>query len=334
MDGVTSGSRQGGCGVMTRTIGLFIGLSAALVSFAAQGQDFPTKPVTLIVGYAPGGGTDLVARNVAEVLSRKWGQKVLVENRPGATGSIGIRALKGAAPDGYTLGVWTDSDVGNSAVQDNLGYDMVKDFDQISQLSAGATVLVVRNTLPIKNFGEYVTYTKANPGKLNFAVVQGGGMHLDTLRINAAAKVDTAIIGYPGTGPGLTDVVGGHADALLLPIGPAVPHLKSGAVRAIAVGSATRWPGLPDVPSLSETIPGLDSTFFHGLVGPKGIPANLKAAIHRAVQEALSDPQLGKKFETLGFVPTGTTPDQFKDYLAKRLEFSRTAARETGMKKN
>jgi tripartite-type tricarboxylate transporter receptor subunit TctC len=321
---------------MRRTISLLFGVVGAFLSLslAAHGKDFPTRPVTLIVGYAPGGGTDLVARNVAEVLSRKWGQKVLVENRPGATGSIGIRALKNAAPDGYTLAVWTDSDVGNSAVQDNLGYDLVKDFDHISQLSAGATVLVVNKAVPISSFNDYVKFAKENPGKLNFAVVQGGGMHLDTLRINAAAKVDTAIIGYPGTGPGLTDVVGGHADALLLPIGPAVPHLKSGAVRAIAVGSTTRWPGLPDVPSLSETIPGLDSTFFHGLVGPKGMPADLKATINAAVQEVLRDAQLANRFETMGFVPTGTSPDEFRDLMAKRLDLSRTAARETGMRKN
>jgi tripartite-type tricarboxylate transporter receptor subunit TctC len=321
---------------MGRTIGRLLGLWCALLSLplAAYGKDFPTRPVTIIVGYAPGGGTDLVARNIAEGLSRKWGHKVLVENRPGATGAIGIRALKNAAPDGYTLAVWTDSDVGNSAVQDNLGYDLVQDFDQISQLSAGATVLVVNNNVPVKDFGEYVTYAKQNPGKLNFAVVSGGGMHLDTLRINAAAKVEATIIGYPGTGPGLTDVVGGHADALLLPIGPAVPHLKSGAVRAIAVGSLTRWPGLPDVPSLAETIPGLDSTFFHGLVGPKGMPAELKASINADVQEVLRDAQIAKKFETMGFVPTGTSPDEFRALLANRLDISRTAARETGMRKN
>lgn len=322
--------------MMGRAIGLIVGLGCALLSLplVAHGKDFPTRPVSIIVGYAPGGGTDLVARNIAESLSRKWGQKVLVENRPGATGAIGIRALKNAAPDGYTLAVWTDSDVGNSAVQDNLGYDLVQDFDHISQLSAGATVLVVNNKVPIKNFNDYVKYAKQNPGKLNFAVVAGGGMHLDTLRINAAAKVDAAIIGYPGTGPGLTDVVGGHADALLLPIGPAVPHLKSGAVRAIAVGSTTRWPGLPDVQSLSETIPGLDSTFFHGLVGPKGMPADLKASINADVQEALRDAALAKKFELMGFVPTGNSPDEFKKLIAAKLDLSRTAARETGMRKN
>ena len=321
---------------MARAIGLLVGFWCALLSMplVASGKDFPTRPVTIIVGYAPGGGTDLVARNIAEGLSRKWGYRVLVENRPGATGAIGIRALKNAVPDGYTLAVWTDSDVGNAAVQDNLGYDMVKDFDHISQLSSGATVLVVNNGVPVKNFADYIKYTKDNPGKLNFAVVSGGGMHLDTLRINAAAKVETAIIGYPGTAPGLTDVVGGHVDALLLPIGPAIPHLKSGAVRAIAVGSLTRWPGLPDVPSLAETIPGLDSTFFHGLVAPKGLPPELKASINADVQEVLRDAQLAKKFETLGFVPTGSSPDEFKAFLEKRLDISRTAARETGMRKN
>jgi len=321
---------------MARGLGLLVSFACAILTLPtmAQAADFPDRPVRLLVGYAPGGGTDLVARYIADGLSKKWGSRVLVENRAGATGAIAIRTLKNAAPDGYTLAVWTDSDVGNAAIHDDLGYDMVKDFDQISQLSAGATVLVVNNKLPIKNFAEYIQYTHENPGKLNFAVVTGGGMHLDTLRINAAAKAKTAIIGYPGTAPGLTDVVGGHVDAMLLPIGPAVSYLKSGAVRAVAVGSTTRWPGLPDVPSLAETIPGLDSTFFHGLVGPKGLPADLKARINADVQEALQDPQLRKNFEILGFVPTGSSPDEFKAFLAKRLEVSRVEARATGMRKD
>ncbi|GGE51655.1 MFS transporter [Agaricicola taiwanensis] len=320
---------------MKRTVGLFLGLGAALLSLApaAQGSEFPTRPVTLIVGYAPGGGTDLVARNVAEVLSRKWGQKVLVENRPGATGSIGIRALKNAAPDGYTLAVWTDSDVGNSAVQDNLGYDLVEDFDHISQLSAGSTILVSNPSVPIKTFGDYVDYAKKNPGELNFAVVTGGGMHLDSLRINAAAGVETAIIGYPGSGPALTDVIAGHADALLLPLGPALPHVKGGALQALAIGGTKRWPGLSDVQTLSETVPGLESTFFHGLVGPKGLPDDLKASINAAVQDALADPKLGAQFEAQGFIPSGNSPEEFKAVIAEKLETSRTAAVKTGLKK-
>lgn len=317
--------------------GILLGACTALLTpslAVGQANDFPNRPVTFIVGYAPGGGTDLVARNIAESLSRKWGQKVLVENRPGATGAIGIRALRNAAPDGYTLGVWTDSDIGNSAVQDNLGYDLVTDFDHISQLSSGSTVIVVNPKLPIKTFDDYVKFAKQNPGKLNFAVVSGGGMHLDTLRINRAAGVETAIIGYPGTGPGLTDVIGGHADALLLPLGPAVPHLKNGALRALAVGSRTRQQAFPDVPSISENLPSVDSTFFHGLVGPKGIPADLKAAISAAVQDVLKDPELGKKFEALGFIPTGNSPSEFRDVIAQKLETSRIGVRETGMKRN
>lgn len=320
---------------MKRIIGrvLAMGAALALAAPAAWSSDFPTRPVTLIVGYAPGGGTDLVARNVAEVLSRKWGQKVLVENRPGATGSIGVRALKNAAPDGYTLAVWTDSDVGNSAVQDNLGYDLVADFDHISQLSSGSTILVSNPSVPIKTFGDFVSYTKQNPGKLNFAVVTGGGMHLDSLRITGAAGVETAIIGYPGTGPALTDVIAGHADALLLPLGPALPHVKGGALQALAVGATTRWPGLPQVQSLSETIPNLDSTFFHGLVGPKGLPAELKARINAAVQEALRDQKLGAQFEAMGFIPSGNSPEEFKAVIAEKLQASRVAAEKTGLKK-
>jgi len=321
---------------MKLIVSLSLGLWSALLAFspAAHASEFPTRMVTLIVGYAPGGGTDLVARNVAEVLARKWGQQVIVKNRPGGTGVIGIRDLKSATPDGYTLGIWTDSDVGNAAVRDDLGYDLVKDFDHISQLAAGGTVLVVNPSVPAKTFSDFVAYAKQNPDKLNFAVVSGGGMHLDTLRIEAAAGMKATIIGYPGTGPALADVIAGHVDALVLPLGAALPYVKSNSVRVLAVGSPTRWPGLPGVQTLSEAIPGLESTFFYGLVGPKGMPADLKAAINATVQEVLKDPQLGAKFESMGFVPTGNSPGEFKAVLATKLDSSRVAAEKTGLKQS
>lgn len=300
----------------------------------AQASEFPTHPVTLIVGYAPGGGTDTVARSVAEVLSRKWGQQVIVKNRPGGTGVIGIRDLKGAAPDGYTLGVWTDSDIGNAAVRDDLGYDMVKDFDHIGQIASGGTVLIANPSVPIKTFADFVAYAKKNPGKLNFAVVSGGGMHLDSLRIQDAAGVKTTIIGYPGTGPAMTDLIAGHVDMLVLPLGVALPYIKSGAARAIAVGSTTRWAGLPDVQTLAEAVPGLESTFFYGLVGPKGMPENLKTTLNSALMDALRDPKLGEKFLSMGFIPTGNSPSEFKAVIAKKLEVARTAAEQTGLKQS
>ncbi|CAM4056039.1 Bug family tripartite tricarboxylate transporter substrate binding protein [Bordetella tumulicola] len=315
---------------------LSVGIWSVLLTFApgAHASQFPARPVTFIVGYAPGGGTDIVARSVADVLSRKWGQQVIVRNRPGGTGVIGIRDLKAAAPDGYTLGIWTDSDVGNAAVRDDLDYDLVKDFDHISQLAAGGTVLVVNPSLPVKSFSEFVTYAKQNPGKVNFAVVAGGGMHLDSLRIEAAAGIKNAIIGYASTGPALTDVVAGHSDALVLPLGAALPFIKSHGVRILAVGSAKRWPGLPDVPTLSESIPGLESTFFYGVVGPKGMPEQLKTEINAAVQEVLQDPALGSKFESMGFIPTGNSPSEFKEVIAAKLNASRIAAEQTGLKQS
>ncbi|OZI23977.1 hypothetical protein CAL26_11265 [Bordetella genomosp. 9] len=318
--------------IVRLSIGVWTALSLLLP--AAHAAEFPTRPVTLIVGYAPGGGTDTVARSVAEVLSRKWGQQVIVKNRPGGTGVIGIRDLKAAAPDGYTLGIWTDSDIGNAAVRDDLGYDLVKDFDHIGQIASGGTVLVVNPSVPIKSFADFVAYAKKNPGKLNFAVVSGGGMHLDSLRIQDAAGVKTTIIGYPGTGPALTDLIAGHVDMLVLPLGVALPYIKSGAARAIAVGSTTRWAGLSDVQTLSEAVPGLESTFFYGLVGPKGMPDSLKSTLNSALMEALRDPKLGEKFLSMGFIPTGNSPSEFKAVIARKLEVSRTAAEQTGLKQS
>ena len=320
---------------MRRILNLVLGLGAALlVPAMAHGDDYPSRTVTLLVGYAPGGGTDLVARTLADALSRKWDETVIVENRPGGTGTIGIKTLQQAAPDGYTLGVWTDSDVGNSAVRDDLDYDLVEDFEQITQLAAGATMLVANPKAPVKNFDEFIAYSKESPGELNFAVVSGGGMHLDTLRINDAAGVETAIIGYPGTGPALNDVVAGHVDILLLPLGAALPYIKAGTLQPIAVGSPEPWPDLPDVPTMSETIPELETTFFYGLSGPKGMSEELKTTISTAVQEVLRDPEIRAKFESRGFLPTESSPEHFKESLSNKLEISRSTAEKTGLKQN
>lgn len=300
-------------------------------SFSAE---YPSRPVTIVVGYSAGGGTDIVARTLAEFFSKKWGHRALVENRPGAAGSIGVRALKSAAPDGYTLGVWSTSDVGNAAIQDKLGYDLVQDFEHAGQIASGATVLVVKSSLQIQNFAQYIDYAGKNKGKLNVAVVTGGDLHLDTVRINKAGNVEAAIIGYPGTSPGLTDVVAGHADAILLPLGPAIPHIKSGAIRAIAVGSPKRWSSLPDVQALSETVPNLESTFFYGMAAPKGTPKDVMMKINAALQEAVADADVQKKFESLGFSASGSSPSEFKEILSKRLEQSRATAIAAGMKRS
>ncbi len=315
---------------------VFLAACAALIFAAssASGAEYPDRPVTIVVGYNAGGGTDIVARTIAEALSKRWGHRVLVENRPGAQGSIGVRTLKTAAPDGYTLGVWSTSDVGNAAMQDKLGYDLVQDFEHVSQLASGATVLVVKSALPVQDFPQYVEYATKNKGALNVAVVSGGDLHLDTVRINRAAKIETAIIGYPGTAPGLTDVVAGHSDAILLPLAPASPHIKSGAIRAIAVGSTKRWAALPEVKTFSETIPGLESTFFYGMVAPKGTPQEIVAKINASVREALAEPELEKKFETIGFVSGASSPEEFKATVAKKLEISSQIAQEAGMKRH
>lgn len=311
-------------------------LAAMLVGFSspsAIAQQFPDRTVTMIVGYNAGGGTDTIARLVADSLSRKWNQQVIVANKPGAAGAIGVRTLKTSTPDGYTLGMWSTSDVGNAAVQSGLNYDLLTDFAPISQSASGATVLVVNKNLPIKTFADYIKYGKENPGKLNVSVVTGGDLHLDTIRINVAAGIKTALIDYPGTAPGLTDVVAGHSDAILLPIGPAKPHIESGALIPIAVGSKERSELLPNVPSMSEVIPGLTSTFFYGLAAPKGTPPDIVAKINAAVKAGLDEPALKEKLASLGFKPEGSTPEEFRDMIAQKLKFSREAAALAGMTK-
>jgi tripartite-type tricarboxylate transporter receptor subunit TctC len=321
---------------LVRVLALCV-LAGALLLLAPQqaaAQQYPDRTVTIVVGFNAGGGTDTIARTLADSLTKQWGKQVIVENRPGAQGAIGVRTLKGAAPDGYTLGMWSTSDVGNAAVQDKLGYDLVDDFVQISQVASGATVLVVNSKLPINSLADYIGYAKKNPEKLNVSVVSGGDLHLDTIRINVAADIKTALIGYPGTAPGLTDVVGGHTDAILLPIGPAKPHIQSGALRAIAVGSNARSELLPDVAPMSDTLPGFLSTFFYGLAAPKGTPADIVAKINAGVQEAVRQPTFREKLVSLGFQAEGTSPQQYREILTEKLKSSRQAATLAGMRKS
>ncbi|MGE5512953.1 MAG: Bug family tripartite tricarboxylate transporter substrate binding protein [Bacteroidota bacterium] len=314
-------------------LSVLAGLLLVLSPHHSAAQQYPDRTVTIIVGFNAGGGTDTIARTLADILTKQWGKQVIVENRPGAQGAIGVRTLKSAAPDGYTLGMWSTSDVGNAAVQDKLGYDLVEDFVQISQVASGATVLVVNSKLPINSLPDYIGYAKKNPEKLNVSVVSGGDLHLDTIRINVAADIKTALIGYPGTAPGLTDVVGGHTDAILLPIGPAKPHIQSGVLRAIAVGSKARSELLPDVAPMSDTLPGFLSTFFYGLAAPKGTPADIVDKINAGVQEALRQPVLREKLVSLGFQAEGTSPQQYREILADKLKSSRQAATLAGMRK-
>ncbi|MCO5089477.1 tripartite tricarboxylate transporter substrate binding protein [Bosea sp. (in: a-proteobacteria)] len=308
---------------------LFSGLAPA----SSSAQEFPKRTVTILVGFSAGGGTDTIARMIAGALTKKWGQQVIVENRPGANGAIGVRTLKSARPDGYTLGMWSTSDVGNASVQNKLDYDLVKDFEHISQVASGATVLVVNSKLPIKDLAGYIAYAKEHPGQLNVSVVTGGDLHLDTIRLNKAAGIETALIGYPGTAPGLTDVVGGQTDAVLLPIGPAKPHIESGALRAVAVGSTQPSKLLPNVAPMSSTLPNFTSTFFYGLAGPKGTPADIVKKINADVQDALNSPEVIEKLTTLGFVADGSSPEAYRNIIAEKLKNSREAAVLAGMVK-
>lgn len=305
---------------------------AGLSPLSSAADGYPDHTVSILVGYNPGGGTDTIARTVADSLSKQWNQQVIVENRPGAQGAIGVRTLKSAKPDGYTLGMWSTSDVGNAAVQDGLDYDLLADFVPISQVAYGATVLVVNsNKVPAKTLPEYIEYAKAHPGELNVSVVTGGDLHLDTIRINKAAGIETALIGYPGTAPGLTDVVGGHTDAMLLPIGPAKPHIESGVLTPIAVGSKTRSKLLPDVATMSETLPDFTSTFFYGMAAPKGTPDKIIANINAALQNALTAPELKDKLFKLGFTTEGTSPSEYREIIAQKIKNSREAAIIAGM---
>src|SRR3954452_22359866 len=233
-------------------------LVALVVSQLAAAQSYPTKPIRLIVGLAPGGATDIMARTLVPPLSEELGQPVVVDNRPGAAGSIGALAVAKAAPDGYTLFLASSSFTSNLVLQKSASYDPIADFEPITNVASGPFLLVVRTSLPVKSVPELIAYAKANPGKLNYASSGiGSTAHLTGELLKRAAAIEMTHIVYRGAGPALADVLAGQVDLMFASIVSSVHHAKSGKLKALAVTSAKRSSVVPDFPTVAEAgLPG------------------------------------------------------------------------------
>ena len=306
----------------------FLAACAMAIPFAgsATAADYPNRVVTLIVNYAIGGGTDIIARFLAAKLSERWSFRVIVENHPGASGALGAEKLARAAPDGYTLGMLCIPDTVNSGIRTNLRYDIVKDFAPITHVAVGTNVLVVNPKLPVNTLQDFINYAKKKPGELNMAILTDTSMHLDTVRINKAAGITMGMVSYNGSGPALSDVMGGHVDANLVPLTPAIPQIKSGFLRGLAVTSAERSPFLPEIPTVSETIPGFASDVWYGIAAPKNTPKDIVAKINRDLGDILKDPETVEKFKTMGLTPTHNSPEEFAAEIASSVELWHSVA--------
>jgi len=313
----------------------FGSLLALLLAFAplAHAQKYPDKPVRFIVPFAPGGGSDFIARFMAQKMSAGLGQQVVVENKPGAGGMLGIEQGVKSPPDGYTLTLIASSYTVNPSVY-KFTFDPVADITPIIQLSQGPLLVVVNPKLPVKNTRELIALARQKPGQLNFASSgQGSVIHLATELFDSMAGIKMNHIPYKGTGPALTDTIGGQTDVFFSSTATAMPHVKSGKLRAIAVTTAKRIPALPDVPTVAESgVPGYDVVLWHGLIGPKGLPRPVVERISAEAAKALKLRDTADQLQNDGVAPAGGTPEQFGAQIKKEIGIWRKVATDAGVK--
>jgi tripartite-type tricarboxylate transporter receptor subunit TctC len=288
----------------------------------AVAADYPTRPVNLVLGFAPGGPSDVIARILSRKLEQILRQPVVIENRTGAGGSVAGQAVARATPDGYTLLLATGSILAiNQHLYKNVGYDSEKDFEPISVIGTQTNVLYVHPSVPARSLGELIAMAKANPGKLNFGSGGNGTpAHLAGELLKIEAKLEMTHVAYRGTGPALQDVIAGHIQTAFSPAAPLVSHVQSGAIRPLAVTTLARTSILPDVPTIAESgFPGFDATTWHGLVAPAGTPQDVVATLHRALNETLNDPEIRRALTNLGVDVVGNTPEEFRAYIRSEI---------------
>ena len=287
-------------------------LAIALFASTAMAQAWPSRPIRLVVPFPAGGATDIFARALSQKLGEKLGTSVVVDNRPGAGGVIGSEIAAKAAPDGYTLLLATSS---THSVGPNFGklpYDPVADFTPISHVGNAANIMLVPNSAPAKNVKEWIEYARKNPGKLNYASSGNGTIvHLTAEYFKAQTGLFLVHIPYRGTALAIPDLVSGKVDLLFDSLASALPHVKDGRLRALAVTSLKRSALFPDLPAIAESVPGWESVTWFGLYGPKALPAELVTRINAAVNQSLQEPDVKDRLARLGIDPVGGTPQQF-----------------------
>ena len=292
---------------------LVVAAVLAAASLAAGAQDFPVKPLRIIVGSTPGGGTDIAARVIAQRMSEHLGQQVVVENRPGATTTIGVSAVVRSAPDGYTISIGTwGTHVLNSFVY-SPPYDLQKDFEPVALLPNVPQWLIGRKDLPANNLQELIAWLKANPGKATSgAVGVGGSSTMCAYYFQQATGTKYRMVPYRGGAPALQDLVAGNIDMMCDPAANSWPQVKAGNVKAFAVASKKRWFAAPHIPTAEEAgVPGLDITFWHGAWAPKGTPGDVVIKLNAAIKAALADPDVRNRMTDQGLnlpLPEQQTP--------------------------
>ena len=295
---------------------------AALFAAGAGAQTFPAKPIRIIVPYAAGGNTDFTARAIADRLTPVFKQQVIVDNRPGGATNIGSEAVAKAAPDGYTLLMGGASNAINMSLFAKLPYDTVRDFEPITLCVQGANVLAVHPSVPAKNLKELIALAKAQPGKLNFASSGlGSSNQMAGELFKLMAGINIVHVPYKGNAPAITDTVGGHVEMLFSGVPALVPHIQSGRLRAIAIGSLKRFPALPNVPTFDESgVKGYEATTWFGLLAPAKTPKDIVTRLNVEVDKILKSAELRERFIADGLEPMGGSPEAFAKFIRAEID--------------
>lgn len=317
---------------MRRYVAILMLLVAAPLALAQAA--FPARPVKLVVAFPPGGSTDITARLLASKLADKWGQPVVVENRPGAGANIGTAFVAKAAPDGYTLLLATTALAISPSVFKQPGYDAVKDLAPVTMVSTIPNVLVVHPDVPARSIAEFVAHAKANPGKLNFSAPgASSGQRMTFELVKQATGTDLAMVPYAGGAPALQAVLSGQVQAMIVAVVEAAAHVQAGKLRALAVTTARRNAMLPDVPTLAETVaPQVDTYVWQGLLAPAGTPAEIVQKVHADVRDVLALPDVKERLGSLGMDIVPGTPESFGTFLRENIATWRRVSTGAGVK--
>jgi tripartite-type tricarboxylate transporter receptor subunit TctC len=316
----------------------FLHLAAGAAAFpivtrTAAAQAYPSRPVRWIVGFAPGGGNDLVARLLGQRLSERLGQPFVIENRPGAAGNLAAEAVVHARPDGHTLLLVSSNNATNAAVNDNLGFDFLRDIAPVAGIGRTPLVMAVNPAVPARTVPEFVAYAKANPSKVNMGSAGTGGIgHLAGEEFKMMAGVDMTHVPYRGNGPALTGLLGGEVQVLFPSLASALEFVSTGKLRALAVASAQRAEKLPALPTVGESVPGFEANTWYGVGAPRGTPATIIERLYTEIDAVLAEPAMTARFAELGDVPRPMTPAAFGQYVAGETEKWRKVAKFAGVK--
>jgi tripartite-type tricarboxylate transporter receptor subunit TctC len=308
--------------------------TTAAVPVLAQQAAYPSKPLKLLVGYAAGGATDVIARLVGQKLGEGLGQTVVIENRAGANSNLGAEAVARSPADGYTVFVFTIANTINATLYDKLGYDPQKDFEPVGLIAKVPNILVVNNDVPVKTLAEYVAYTKAQPKGVTFASSgSGSSIHLSGEMFKMVAKLNMLHVPYRGSAPAVTDLIGGQVQSMFDNAPSAMPHILGGRLRPLAITSAQRSPLLPEVPTVAESgYAGFDVQSWFGLALPRGTPQPIVDKLNAELLKVLAMPDVKKRLGELGATPAGGTPAEMRGFVEAEIKRWNAVVKASGAK--